>query len=446
MGREDPQKKRDRETARYHANPDGRKQYQREYRQANLHATRAAVRLCKRRRSGAINATGETRDGPCEICSRHAAPLHWDHDHATGLFRGWLCSECNTGLGKFQDNLKNLANAICYLRKTETMSQTALQAILTGKKPSQQLQPASPSTSAPVATPVATPAVAASPQLTPAPAPAAARSDLISQQEQRASAAAASAAVVSAAPSPAAASTAVAPGPNAAAVATPQGSPQDTLATLLGAFQANAGKMPQVNPPEAPKVLAGATAAEVAGHPEPEPVKEVAPAPVAKPAEVLAAEQEKKQRRTAAVVQAELDVALQELAAARAALASVQVPVQTDSGAATESEALAEAVELIQQLQAEAKVCEEDKAKAWARVAEVEAERDLALAQNAANRELFEKKLAAQPQAPIAAADSFGLKGPRFEPDVTAVEVLNCLTSVAEFLPKGSELRLLGRA
>jgi hypothetical protein len=189
------------------------------------------------------------------------------------------------------------------------------------------------------------------------------------------------------------------PGPNAAAVATPQGSPPDTLAAVLGAFVANAGKMPQVNPPEAPKVLAGLTALEVAGHPEPEKAPEPAPAPapVEKPADVLAAEQAKKARRTAAVVQAELDIAQGQLELARKRIAELEAQQTNDSGAGPVDErdaALAEAVELIQSLQSEAKISAEDNAKAWARVAAVESERDEALAQNAANVALFEEKLA----------------------------------------------------
>lgn len=63
------------------------------------------------------------------------------------------------------------------------------------------------------------------------------------------------------------------------------------LDDLLGEFTANAGTMPQVNPPEAAQVLATQTAPEVAGAPEPPPADEAPPAPTEKPAEVKAAEQ-----------------------------------------------------------------------------------------------------------------------------------------------------------
>jgi hypothetical protein len=62
------------------------------------------------------------------------------------------------------------------------------------------------------------------------------------------------------------------------------------LDDLLGEFESNAGTMPQVNPPEAAKVLATQTTPEVAGEPEPPAQEEAPPAPTEKPADVKAAE------------------------------------------------------------------------------------------------------------------------------------------------------------
>lgn len=39
-----------------------------------------------------------------------------DHCHKTLKFRGLLCFNCNLGLGKFQDSIKILENAIIYLK------------------------------------------------------------------------------------------------------------------------------------------------------------------------------------------------------------------------------------------------------------------------------------------------------------------------------------------
>lgn len=71
-------------------------------------------------------------DHTCEVCGKSAAELRprlnehgvelqcWflDHDHESGKFRGYLCMNCNLGLGKFMDDPEILANAIKYLRQS----------------------------------------------------------------------------------------------------------------------------------------------------------------------------------------------------------------------------------------------------------------------------------------------------------------------------------------
>ena len=56
------------------------------------------------------------RPDACEMCKR-PSPLFMDHDHGTGEFRGWLCTPCNTGLGKMGDSVEGLERAIAYLKK-----------------------------------------------------------------------------------------------------------------------------------------------------------------------------------------------------------------------------------------------------------------------------------------------------------------------------------------
>lgn len=52
----------------------------------------------------------------CELCQKKES-LVWDHDHDTGKFRGWLCKQCNLGLGLFKDDPNRLLKAVDYLKK-----------------------------------------------------------------------------------------------------------------------------------------------------------------------------------------------------------------------------------------------------------------------------------------------------------------------------------------
>ena len=52
---------------------------------------------------------------PCECCGRSPPQLVLDHDHQTGAFRGWLCRECNSGLGFLGDNAEGVGGALMYL-------------------------------------------------------------------------------------------------------------------------------------------------------------------------------------------------------------------------------------------------------------------------------------------------------------------------------------------
>lgn len=61
--------------------------------------------------------------GECAICKTDKCitgrRFAVDHCHITGRVRGLLCQACNTGLGKFNDNLNNLEAAIKYLKSKD---------------------------------------------------------------------------------------------------------------------------------------------------------------------------------------------------------------------------------------------------------------------------------------------------------------------------------------
>jgi Recombination endonuclease VII len=50
----------------------------------------------------------------CQICGLAATTI--DHDHSSGVVRGGLCNNCNTGLGMFKDSPQVLQKAAEYLK------------------------------------------------------------------------------------------------------------------------------------------------------------------------------------------------------------------------------------------------------------------------------------------------------------------------------------------
>lgn len=68
-------------------------------------------------------------DHKCPICNRGIELLNkngfvCDHDHATKSFRGWICDDCNGGLGKFFDNPELLLAAANYLKERACQDST----------------------------------------------------------------------------------------------------------------------------------------------------------------------------------------------------------------------------------------------------------------------------------------------------------------------------------
>lgn len=85
------------------------------YYEANKDKVKANGLKSKRKAMG-IPEAPVPNPGICAICDRKGRPMHLDHCHATGAFRGWLCHTCNLALGHLGDNISGLEKAIAYLR------------------------------------------------------------------------------------------------------------------------------------------------------------------------------------------------------------------------------------------------------------------------------------------------------------------------------------------
>lgn len=61
----------------------------------------------------------KSQDSKCAICRVQLSDTghltHTDHDHVTGKVRGILCTNCNRGLGHFQDSQNIIEKALTYL-------------------------------------------------------------------------------------------------------------------------------------------------------------------------------------------------------------------------------------------------------------------------------------------------------------------------------------------
>ena len=51
----------------------------------------------------------------CQCCHKKTKKLEVDHIHGSTTFRGWLCTDCNTGIGKLGDDLPGVLQAAIYL-------------------------------------------------------------------------------------------------------------------------------------------------------------------------------------------------------------------------------------------------------------------------------------------------------------------------------------------
>lgn len=61
----------------------------------------------------------------CDLCEQEVDRIYIDHCHQSGNVRGFLCLNCNTGIGRFHDDPALLAKAIEYLTASPDLIATA---------------------------------------------------------------------------------------------------------------------------------------------------------------------------------------------------------------------------------------------------------------------------------------------------------------------------------
>lgn len=107
-----------RRKAKYDADPDTERRYQRELRRKQRAENPEYYRRLTWRQRGMPEPLWPMPPS-CEACGRNAPKLCLDHDHTTGCFRGWLCDYCNRGIGQLGDNLSGVLKAAQYLKRAE---------------------------------------------------------------------------------------------------------------------------------------------------------------------------------------------------------------------------------------------------------------------------------------------------------------------------------------
>ena len=64
---------------------------------------------------------GRPKPDHCEICGGNKGGIDFDHCHQRGIFRGWICGECNSALGHVEDDPNRLRMLIAYLERTKDL-------------------------------------------------------------------------------------------------------------------------------------------------------------------------------------------------------------------------------------------------------------------------------------------------------------------------------------
>lgn len=147
LTKEEKATKKERDKRHYQKNKKKIIEQNRAYAKANIEQTRmfAKERSRQMTRDGNVTGRKDTRlkriygitledynklfteqKGCCAICYKHQSELNKtlaiDHNHETNKVRALLCNNCNTGLGRFEEDIEVLQNAIKYLEHYRKIS------------------------------------------------------------------------------------------------------------------------------------------------------------------------------------------------------------------------------------------------------------------------------------------------------------------------------------
>lgn len=88
-----------------------------------------SCRISRRKSRGQIDEPNRPKPDRCEMqgCDPGERGLVEDHDHDTGEFRGWICHNCNSGLGMLGDRKENILASVAYLNRSLKVSVTRIQ-------------------------------------------------------------------------------------------------------------------------------------------------------------------------------------------------------------------------------------------------------------------------------------------------------------------------------
>lgn len=101
--------------ARYASDPDTYNKRNHAYKRANPEASRRNSTATSRRKAGLPEPT-RPMPSLCESCAKDRK-LNLDHCHVTGKFRGWLCGQCNMGVGLLGDSVAGTRFMLAYLER-----------------------------------------------------------------------------------------------------------------------------------------------------------------------------------------------------------------------------------------------------------------------------------------------------------------------------------------